>query len=610
MPNDPRNSGADLQATATTSTDTSASECAHASVTHLIIGASAAGLAALESIRETEQRQGLAPSPVAVVSEEPYPPYGRHLISYYLTGERTGDQLRYRPADYFARQQAQAWLGYRVVHIDPVQRRVTVEQVSLPRCLPAADEAGDGGGQPLRDPGVVAAAVGGSGQPGPKQAVVHYETLLLATGGEPIRPRLNDPAAVPLAVGQPPTPQAATAQDQPQGVYTFTTLADAVRLRAAILSGSVHQVVVVGGGLIGLQVAEALVRFPRPAQGQPVTVTIVELLPRLLAPVLDEEGSDRVRARAEEAGVRVLTGKAAAGLQRDGQGRLTGLELASGEVLPAQAVVLAVGVRPRLDLARQAGLACGRGITLLDGARTSDPHIFAAGDVAEGWDLAAEQQRPLPIWSNAAWQGHLAGRQMVAAVAAAVTPSASSTASPSPSPVAGLMLNAAHFFGLPVVSCGVHQPPAEKQDEYQVLTWSREGVAAASPGTKGPATGPAVPALAADPAVGTAFVRSATSANVTQIPLSRSGRPLPDRSGTEQMLAAGGWEYRKLVFRQGRLVGMMAAGPAVAGAGLISGLIRHQVEAASFGQALLERWDITALPRTLRRRWLWGEEKE
>jgi len=608
-------------------------------------------VAAVEAIRSFEAEvASREPHPtrgassIAVVSEEAYPPYARHLISYYLTGEREGDLLSYRPADFWAQNGVQAYPGYQVVSLDTGAREVRLRQVARPRALPV--------GLPDDGPaGATAGQAAGDAAGEAAEMVIGYETLLLATGGYPIMPPLADPGARAqgqLQVqgsGQKPAGKAdgsgsggLVQQGLAQGLSFFTTLDDAIRVRRAVARGA-RKAVVIGGGLIGLQVAEALVRLG-------VRVEIVELMPRLLGPVLDEEGAARVEALARRAGVGVWTGVSATAVERDDAGRLTGVVLADGRRLAADLVILAVGVRPRLELARAAGLLCDRGVVMVRGAETSIPGVFAAGDVAQGWDMAAEALRPLPIWSNAVFQGRMAGRQMAARVLgidsagslatgslaagpSAVKPefagvvtradgsAASSTDGSAASstggngeqghPFAGLMLNAAHFFGLSVVSAGLPNPPAG-DDRFTVVTWQRES-------SRRPGRSERLQGL--EWSQGSEWLQGSEWSQRSEWPQRAGGqgrpgwqgRATPDRSGVMQRLAQGGWDYRKLVFRDGRLVGLLAAGPSVAGAGAIAGLIRRgvSIDEHTTGEALVRKWDWSVLPRSLREELLWEQ---
>jgi nitrite reductase (NADH) large subunit len=175
-----------------------------------------------------------------------------------------------------------------------------------------------------------------------------YDALVLATGSVPFVP---------------PVPGAEHAF-----VYRTIEDLDAVRARAG---GPGRTGVVVGGGLLGLEAARAL-------QGLGVETHIVEVAPWLMSRQLDEGGGAMLRRHIEALGLRVHTGVT---LDRIGPGAV---HLAGGAVLPADVVVFSAGIRPRDELARQAGLTVGErgGIAVDDTCRTEDPHVFAIGECA------------------------------------------------------------------------------------------------------------------------------------------------------------------------------------------------------------------------------------
>ena len=179
-----------------------------------------------------------------------------------------------------------------------------------------------------------------------------YSDLVLATGS---RPRV------------PPIPGV----DLP-GVYTFRDLADADRLKARTASS--RAIVVLGGGVLGLETAKALRRFN-------TRVRVVEHNDHLMFNQLDEEAGAGLRAFVEGLGIEVFT--TAAVQQVVGVQRVSGVLLRSGELIPCDTLVLATGIVPNIDLARDAGLALGRGVRADDALRTSDPHIYAVGECAE-----------------------------------------------------------------------------------------------------------------------------------------------------------------------------------------------------------------------------------
>ncbi|MFJ9811340.1 NAD(P)/FAD-dependent oxidoreductase [Streptomyces sp. NPDC101158] len=188
-------------------------------------------------------------------------------------------------------------------------------------------------------------------------ALVPYDRLVLATGSAPVLPPLRGLRGAAL----------------PSGVHAFRTLDDCLALRELVRPGV--RAVVVGGGLLGVSAARALA-----ALGAEVMLT--QQGERLMERQLDEESSALLRTHMEELGVEVHTECRVSGLrQRDGA--VTAVELADGFVLDAQVVVLACGVRPRVALAREAGLDVRTGVVVDDELRTSDPAVHAIGDCAE-----------------------------------------------------------------------------------------------------------------------------------------------------------------------------------------------------------------------------------
>jgi assimilatory nitrate reductase electron transfer subunit len=186
---------------------------------------------------------------------------------------------------------------------------------------------------------------------------VGYDRLVLATGSNPVLPPLRGLRGSRL----------------PSGVHPFRTLDDCLELRALVRPGV--RAVVIGGGLLGVSAARALA-----ALGAEVVLT--QQGERLMERQLDAHASELLREHVESLGVEVHTECRVSGLRQE-DGAVTAVELADGFVLDAQVVVLACGVRPRVGLARDAGLDVRKGIVVDDELRTSDPYIHAIGDCAE-----------------------------------------------------------------------------------------------------------------------------------------------------------------------------------------------------------------------------------
>jgi nitrite reductase (NADH) large subunit len=156
------------------------------------------------------------------------------------------------------------------------------------------------------------------------------------------------------------------------GIITFRDLADVSAIRKAAVQHA--KAIVIGGGLLGLEAAVGLARLG-------VDTTLLHVMDRLMERQLDHSAAALVRRAMEARGVKVLLN---ADTDRvEGDGRVERLILADGTVLPADLVVMSVGVRPNLALAQGAGIETGRGIKVDDRMTTSDPRIFALGECAE-----------------------------------------------------------------------------------------------------------------------------------------------------------------------------------------------------------------------------------
>jgi NADPH-dependent 2,4-dienoyl-CoA reductase/sulfur reductase-like enzyme len=207
-----------------------------------------------------------------------------------------------------------------------------------------------------------------------------YDYLVVATGAVPFRPPLP-------GLGLP-------------GVFALRTLADGLALHNALKNRPPKSVVIVGGGYIGLEMAEAFRALNLP-------VTIVEIAPQLMVN-LDEEMSELVLAEVKHKGVRVLL--------NDGLVRCEGSDhvdrvITQHNDIPADLVLLAVGVRPNTKLAEQAGLKLGAGkaIAVDEHMRTSVEGIYAAGDCAETVHQVTGEKTYIPLGSTANKQGRVAG---------------------------------------------------------------------------------------------------------------------------------------------------------------------------------------------------------
>lgn len=210
-----------------------------------------------------------------------------------------------------------------------------------------------------------------------------YHRLLIATGGR-IR-RLDCPGAA-LA-----------------GIHYIRGIDDTLGLRPYLAEGA--RVAVIGGGYIGLEAAAS-------AQARGCTVTVVELADQVLARVADPSVGALVADLHRKNGVRVMTG---ASVERfDGNGRIAEVVCTDGETIPTDAVVVGIGIVPDIDIAVKAGIETGDGIVVDEFGRTSDPDIYAVGDVAFHYNPILGRHLRLESWANAQNGGIAVGRNMVA----------------------------------------------------------------------------------------------------------------------------------------------------------------------------------------------------
>lgn len=208
-----------------------------------------------------------------------------------------------------------------------------------------------------------------------------YDALVLSPGAAPIRPPLPG-------------------IDLP-GIFQVRTIPDADQIRAWIDERGAKSAVVVGGGFIGVEMAENLLH-------RGLSVTLVEMLPQIM-PNLDPEIAWRVQQRMEEHGCKFALGDAVAGFEQAGANALE-VTTKSGARHRGDLVILGLGVRPETSLAKAAGLKIGTtgGIEVDDHMRTSDTHIWAAGDAVQVRNIVTGQPQLLALAGPANRQGRVA----------------------------------------------------------------------------------------------------------------------------------------------------------------------------------------------------------
>ncbi len=317
----------------------------------VVIGGGAAGMSAASAARRTDP--GLD---VVVCEAGGFAAYGMCGIPYYLGGTvpEPENLLAYPPSAFREKRGIDLRLHTRVTGIDPAAR-----QVRLAAGTPAARAPSATRGEPLA-----------------------YDALVVTTGADPVRP---------------PMPGL-----DDRRVFTIRSLDEAIGLRRLLASGTVRRAVVVGAGYVGLETAEALV-----CAG--VDVDVVEALPGVLGTV-DEPVAALAQAEVERH-VRLRLGARLEAVDRGSTpaGCLTAV--VEGEEIPADLVVIAVGVRPATDLLIQEGARHLRDRSVLvdAGMRTSLPDVFAAGDAVALPHLVLGRPAWIPLGPAANKTGRVAG---------------------------------------------------------------------------------------------------------------------------------------------------------------------------------------------------------
>ena len=357
---------------------------------YVIVGACAAGIGAVEAIREVDPV-----GTITVISEEPCAHYSRPMIGDYVSGKADLSKMKTRDDQFFQKNEVQALTGRKAVGLDTAQHMVALD-------------TGD---------------------------KVAYEKLLIATGGKPYVPKMEG-------------------QDK-DGVYTFTTISDAERLATKIASNAKHAVVI-GAGLIGISVTEALVK-------RGLQVTVVELQDNILSLLLDAKASEIVSGAVTKAGVRIVTGQSVQKItgRTDNPQAVGGVILTKGDQIPCDLVVVAIGVVPRTELVAGTSVKTNRGIVVDNQMQTSVPGVYAGGDVAEAYDFVLKQNRLLPLWPLAVLEGKVAGYNM---------------AGKHTDYMGGTNMSTLKYFGVPIVSVGLANPKEDAGLEILVIQDVAKGV--------------------------------------------------------------------------------------------------------------------------------------
>lgn len=311
----------------------------------VMIGGDAAGMSAASKVRRS-----LPDAQVVVFERTKETSYGACGLPYYIGGVNDdADKIRIRKPEAFLASGIDLRIAHEAVAVDAVRQTVTARNLSTGELVEES-----------------------------------YEELVVASGAAPILPPIRN-------------------RDK-EGVFALKSIADAEAIRAWAERAAVEDVVIVGAGYIGLELAESFVRLGK-------RVTIIEMAPRPMM-VMDEDFAPLIVQTLERHNVVLRLGEAVKEL--DGAAAVTGVVTDRG-TYPAQMVVLSVGVRPNTAFLKDSGVKMlPNGAVLVDGQmRTSVPHIYAAGDCATITNKITGRQVYLPLGTNANKQGKVLGEVLV-----------------------------------------------------------------------------------------------------------------------------------------------------------------------------------------------------
>jgi nitrite reductase (NADH) large subunit len=270
------------------------------------------GMAGVRTLEELLKLDEAANYTISVFGEEPHPNYNRILLSPVLAGEQKFDDIILNSAEWYRDNNITLHTGDPVTRIDRVKQQV----------ITAAGEQ------------------------------VDYDRLIIATGSQPFM--LPLPGA------------------ELEGVLSFRDIEDVEKMLQA--ARQYKKAVVIGGGLLGLEAANGLMK-------QGMDVSVVHLMDSLMENQLDKPAAELLKASLEEKGLTFYLNKSTQEIT--GDARVSGLTFTDGEHIEADLVVMAVGIRPNISLAKEAGIHCERGIVVSDTMQTFDPSIYAIGECVQ-----------------------------------------------------------------------------------------------------------------------------------------------------------------------------------------------------------------------------------
>jgi nitrite reductase (NADH) large subunit len=281
----------------------------------LIIGNNVSGTFTAQNIRALN-----VDVEIEIYTQESYPYYTRVKLPELISEKVTIDDLIVFNEDWYKNKQIGLHLNKVVNKIDPASKKVQIEGES---------------------------------------SLISYDKLILALGSMPNIPPINN---------------ANKFKQDKKGVFTLRSIDDALEIKDFIKKEDVKRAIVIGGGLLGLELANQI-------NNSNLETTVVEFFPRLLPRQLDEECGAMLKDEIESRGIKVVLDAATEEIL--GNGSVTGIKLKGGQQIESEIVLIQAGIQPTIDLAKEAGIQTNKGIIVNEFLETSEKDIYAVGDCIE-----------------------------------------------------------------------------------------------------------------------------------------------------------------------------------------------------------------------------------
>ncbi|MFW9987120.1 MAG: FAD-dependent oxidoreductase [Candidatus Odinarchaeota archaeon] len=257
---------------------------------------------------------------IDIYTQERYPYYTRVILPELISERVSIDDLIVFKEDWYKNKHIKLYLNKRISKINPSNKTIQIEVAN---------------------------------------DIISYDKLILTLGSTP---------------NIPPIKNAIEMRDKKQGLFTLRSIDDALEIKEFIKNKNVKKAIIIGGGLLGLELANQI-------NNCNLNTTVIEFFPRLLPRQLDIECAEMLKEEIENRGIKVVLDATTEEIL--GNGIVSGIKLKSGEVLNGEIILIQAGIRPTIDIAKQADLDTNKGIVVNEFLETSKQDIYAVGDCIE-----------------------------------------------------------------------------------------------------------------------------------------------------------------------------------------------------------------------------------